>query len=51
VRSLAVVEAILGQFYLAVLIGELIGKRVSQVIADQPSDPAKSAGSSSSPSR
>jgi hypothetical protein len=43
-RSLAVVEAILGQFYLAVLIGELIGKRVSQVLADQSSSSAKTQG-------
>jgi hypothetical protein len=35
-RSLAVVEALTGQFYLAVLIGELIGKRVSQVLAERP---------------
>jgi hypothetical protein len=33
VRSLAVVEAIVGQFYIAVLIGELIGKRVSQAMS------------------
>jgi voltage-gated potassium channel len=39
-RSLAVVEAIIGQFYIAVLIGELIGKRVSQVVSGQPSDAA-----------
>jgi hypothetical protein len=36
-RALAVLEALLGQFYIAVLIGELIGKRVAQVLADQPS--------------
>jgi voltage-gated potassium channel len=36
-RGLAVVEALCGQFYLAVLIGELIGKRVSQVLADNQS--------------
>ena len=29
-RGLAAVEALVGQFYLAVLIGELIGKRVSR---------------------
>src|SRR5262245_47842036 len=29
-RGLAVVEAVVGQFYIAVLIAELIGKRVSQ---------------------
>jgi hypothetical protein len=34
-RGLAVVEAMLGQFYIAVLLGELIGKRVSQAIADR----------------
>jgi hypothetical protein len=34
-RGLAVVEAMIGQFYIAVLLGELIGKRVSQVIADK----------------
>jgi hypothetical protein len=42
VRSLAVLEAIIGQFYIAVLIGELIGKRVSQAVLGQPSGPAKS---------
>jgi hypothetical protein len=41
-RSLAVVEAIIGQFYIAVLIGELIGKRVSQAMSRQPSGPATS---------
>jgi hypothetical protein len=41
-RSLAVVEAMIGQFYIAVLIGELIGKRVSQAVASQSSDSAKS---------
>jgi voltage-gated potassium channel len=38
-RGLAVIEAVLGQFYLAVLIGELIGKRVSQVLSDQQASP------------
>ncbi|MBI3407248.1 MAG: two pore domain potassium channel family protein [Planctomycetes bacterium] len=33
-RSLAVAEAILGQFYLAVLIAALIGKRVAQALYD-----------------
>jgi hypothetical protein len=33
---LAVVEAVVGQFYIAVLVAELIGKRVSQVISGQP---------------
>lgn len=33
VRWLAAVEAILGQFYIAVLMAELIGKRVSQAVA------------------
>ncbi len=37
-RGLAVAEALCGQFYLAVLIGELIGKRVSQVLADNQSE-------------
>jgi hypothetical protein len=36
-RGLAVVEAILGQFYIAVLIGELIGKRVAAALAERPS--------------
>lgn len=31
-RGIAVVEAILGQFYLAALVAELIGKRVSQAL-------------------
>ena len=39
-RSLAVIEAMIGQFYIAVLIGELIGKRVSQAMSGQTSDPA-----------
>jgi hypothetical protein len=37
-RALAVVEAILGQFYIAVLIAELIGKRVAQALAGPPID-------------
>ena len=32
-RSLAVVEAIVGQFYIAVLIADLIGKKLSQAVA------------------
>ena len=32
-RGLAAVEAIVGQFYIAVLVAELIGKRVSQAFA------------------
>jgi voltage-gated potassium channel len=31
-RSLAVVEAILGQFYIAVLIADLIGKKLTQSV-------------------
>jgi hypothetical protein len=42
VRSLAVIEAMIGQFYIAVLIGELIGKRVSQAMSVQNSRAAKS---------
>ena len=30
------VEAIAGQFYIAVLIADLIGKKVSNALADQP---------------
>jgi hypothetical protein len=41
-RSLAVVEAIIGQFYIAGLIGALIGKRVSQAMSEQRSDNAQS---------
>jgi hypothetical protein len=37
-RGLAVVEAVVGQFYLAVLISELIGKRVSQAVTVPRSD-------------
>jgi hypothetical protein len=37
-RAFAVVEAILGQFYIAVLIAELIGKRVAQALTGPPSD-------------
>lgn len=32
-KGLAIAEAIMGQFYIAVLIGELIGKKVSQALS------------------
>jgi hypothetical protein len=38
-KGLAIVEAIMGQFYIAVLVAELIGKRVSQVLSEPPSRP------------
>jgi hypothetical protein len=44
-RGFAVIEAIMGQFYIAVLVASLIGKRVSQTLAaaederDKPPDP------------
>ncbi|MFO0878943.1 MAG: potassium channel family protein [Gemmataceae bacterium] len=38
-RSFAMVEAMLGQFYVAVLIGELIGKRVSYSLINRPTSP------------
>lgn len=38
-RGLAAAEAIVGQFYIAVLVAELIGKRVSQALT--PPEPAK----------
>jgi len=34
-RGLAIVEAIMGQFYIAVLIGDLIGKRVAMALAQR----------------
>jgi len=34
-RALAVIEAVVGQFYIAVLVAELIGKRVSQSVANR----------------
>lgn len=37
-RGLSNVEAILGQFYLAVVIADLIGKRVAQALADRAAD-------------
>jgi len=37
-RGLAVVEAVVGQFYLAVLIAGLVGKHISQAISPQPFD-------------
>jgi voltage-gated potassium channel len=37
-RSLAVVEAIVGQFYIAVLIADLIGKKLSQAVASPHGD-------------
>jgi voltage-gated potassium channel len=39
-RGLAAVEAVVGQFYIAVLVAELIGRRVSQVISGGPPSPA-----------
>jgi voltage-gated potassium channel len=38
-KGLAMVEAVAGQFYIAVLVAELIGKRVSQVISGRPPGP------------
>jgi hypothetical protein len=35
-RSLALVEAITGQFYLAVLVADLVGKRVAQTLSEKP---------------
>jgi hypothetical protein len=49
-RGLAVVEAVIGQFYLAVLIAELIGKRVAQVLSEKPTS-APTAVEESSPTR
>jgi hypothetical protein len=40
-RGLAVAETVIGQFYLAVLVAELIGKRVSQSVSPPPSDSTK----------
>jgi hypothetical protein len=37
-RSLTLIEAVAGQFYVAVLIAELVGKRVGQTIADRTTD-------------
>jgi hypothetical protein len=34
-RGLANVEAIVGQFYLAVLVADLIGKRVAQALSER----------------
>jgi hypothetical protein len=38
-KGLAMVEAVVGQFYIAVLVAELIGKRLSQVISGGPPGP------------
>jgi hypothetical protein len=40
-RSLAVVEAVLGQFDMAVLIGELLGNKVSQATTPDPPCPVR----------
>jgi hypothetical protein len=40
-RSLAIIEAIVGQFYMAVLIAELIGKRVAHALSGPRSDSQK----------
>lgn len=37
-RSVAAVEAVTGQFYVAVVVADLIGKRVSQALADRRPD-------------
>jgi hypothetical protein len=38
-RALCVVEAVVGQFYLAVLVAELVGKRVAQALSSGSSAP------------
>jgi hypothetical protein len=45
-RGVAIAEAVIGQFYLAVLIAELIGKRVAQVLSDQQASRANAPGDS-----
>jgi voltage-gated potassium channel len=35
-RSLAIVEAVTGQFYLAVLVADLVGKRIGQAVSPPP---------------
>jgi hypothetical protein len=40
-RALAALEALLGQFYIAVIIAEIIGKRVAQAISGRRSDPPR----------
>jgi hypothetical protein len=36
-RSLSIVESVAGQFYLAVLVAELVGKRVAQALSSEQS--------------
>jgi hypothetical protein len=36
-RSLSIIEAVAGQFYLAVLVAELVGKRVAQALSSEQS--------------
>jgi hypothetical protein len=38
-RAVAMVEAVTGQFYLAVLVADLVGKRVAQALAPESSGP------------
>lgn len=38
-RALAMLEAVIGQFYLAVLVADLVGKRIAQALAGAPSPP------------
>jgi len=40
-RGLAMAETVVGQFYIAVLVAEIIGKRVSQTISDQQANTKK----------
>src|SRR5262249_15823647 len=37
-RGIAVVEAVLGQFYIAVLVAELVGKHVAQALKGPPTE-------------
>jgi hypothetical protein len=38
-RGMTMLEAICGQFYIAVLIADLIGKRIGQKSSDPPATP------------
>lgn len=38
-QAIAAVEGVIGQFYIAIIVADLVGKRMSQVLAEQSSPP------------
>jgi hypothetical protein len=38
-QAIAAVQGVIGQFYVAIIVADLVGKRMSQVLAEQPPRP------------